>query len=129
MSNGQLKQPFVTDQFVLTIPGMDTIGYFAHCSGLEMTVDVYQYHDGGNNDFMHRLPGMVTYPNLVLSRGLTDEDALVKWFNATATKAELKDVTITLKSGNVERKWTFVDAFPVRWTGPTADANGGGAAT
>jgi phage tail-like protein len=129
MSNGQPKQPISADRFVLTIPGIDTIGYFAHCAGLEMTIDVYQYHEGGNNEFVHHLPGMVTYPNLVLSRGLTNEDALIKWFDATATKAERKDITLTFKSGNSERKWTFADAFPVRWSGPTADVNGGGIAT
>ena len=45
------------------------------------------------------------------------------------TKAERKDITLTLKSGNSERKWTFAEAFPVRWSGPTADVNGGGIAT
>ena len=129
MSNGNSKQPISTDGFVLTIPGIDTIGFFSHCSGLEMSVDVYEYHEGGNNDFVHHLPGNVTYPKLVLSRGLTNEDALTKWIDATATKAELKDITLTLKSGNSERKWTFAEAFPVHWSGPVADVSGSGIAT
>ena len=27
------------------------------CTGLELTFDVYEYHEGGNNEFVHRLPG------------------------------------------------------------------------
>ncbi|HEU5213328.1 MAG TPA: phage tail protein [Gaiellaceae bacterium] len=125
MTVANTKQPISLERFVLSIPGIDTIGYFAHCSGLEVDVSVYDYHEGGNNDFVHHLPGEVRYPNLILSRGLTNEDAIAKWFNATASKPELKEITITLKSGSVERKWTFADAFPVRWVGPNGDASGG----
>ena len=110
---------------LLNLAGIDTIWDFAQCSGLEFDFSVDEYHEGGNNDFIHHLPGQVRYPNLVLSRGLTNEDALAKWFNTTASKPELKEITITLKSGSVERKWTFAAAFPVRWVGPNGDASGG----
>src|SRR5688572_26435162 len=48
--------------FIVRIPEIDTIGCFNHCSGLELTFDVYDYREGGNNDFVHRLPGGVSYP-------------------------------------------------------------------
>ena len=85
--------------------------------------------DVGSNEFVHRLPGGMHYPNLLLSRGLTDEDALLKWFVATQTKPDLKEMTLTLKGGDIERNWTFADAFPVRWTGPQLDASGESVAT
>ena len=110
--------------FVLKIPDIDEIGVFMHCSGLEVEFDIYEYQEGGNNDFVHRLPGTMRYPNLVLSRGLTNEVALLKWFWATLTKAECKEVTLTLSYGQAPpRSWTFGDAFPVRWTGPQMDSN------
>ena len=110
--------------FTLKIPGIDEVGVFMQCSGLQIEFDVYEYHEGGNNDFVHRLPGAARYPNLVLSRGLTNEVALLKWFWATQTQADLKEVTITLSYGKSEpRSWTFTDAFPVKWSGPQMDAN------
>jgi phage tail-like protein len=127
MNNGQ--QTLTTYIFVVRIPDIDTIGCFSHCSGLELTFDVYDYREGGNNDFVHRLPGGVSYPNLVLSRGLTNEPALMKWLWATHTKAERKEITLTLKGHSGERTWAFVEAFPVRWTGPQLDSNGSGVAT
>lgn len=78
---------------------------------------------------MHRLPGPVTYPNLVLSRGLTNEEALLKWFWATQTQAELKEVTLTLGDASASRSWAFAEAFPVRWTGPQIGADGRTVAT
>ena len=36
-----------------------------HCCGLELGFDVYEYQEGGNNDFVHHLPGGLRYPNLV----------------------------------------------------------------
>lgn len=115
--------------FVLAIPGIDTIGRFFHCSGLELSFDIYEYHEGGNNDFVHRLPGRVQFPNLVLSRGLTNEDALVKWFWDTHNQVKAKEITLTLGNGSTPRTWTFADAFPVRWSGPTLEGTAGSVAT
>jgi phage tail-like protein len=116
------SQPLSRHQFELKIPDIDTIGFFMHCSGLEASFDVYEYREGGNNDFVHRLPGALHYPNLVLSRGLTNEEALLKWFWATQTNAQRKQITLTLTYANAQRTWSFGDAFPVRWTGPQMDA-------
>jgi len=77
---------FGTTRFHLSIPDIDTIGSFWQCSGLELSFDVYEYHEGGNNDFVHRLPGALRFPNLMLSRGLTNKDALLKWFYATTAR-------------------------------------------
>ena len=118
-----------TYNFVLQIPQIDTIGAFSQCSGLEMSFEVYEYREGGNNEVVHRLPGRLQYPNLMLSRGLTNEDALMRWFRSVATQAERKEVTLTLSAGQLQRRWTFAEAYPVRWTGPTVDSNGTSIAT
>lgn len=112
-----------TDVFILAVPGIDTIGHFSYCSGLELSFEMYEYAEGGNNDYVHKLPTRLQFPNLVLSRGLTNEDALLRWFYATQTHAQTKEITLTIKSGTSERKFTFADAFPVKWTGPTLDSN------
>jgi phage tail-like protein len=112
-----------SDLFILKVPDIDTIGRFSRCSGLELSFEMFEYAEGGNNDFVWKLPGRVHFPNLVLERGLTNEDALLKWFAQTKTKAETKQITLTIKSGSRERTFTFGDAFPVRWTGPSFDAN------
>ena len=118
------KAPTPVSLFVVKVPDIDTIGLFTQCSGLEVKVDVLEYPEGGNNEFVHQLPGQVSYPNLVLERGLTNEDAVLKWFNATRTQPQLKEVTIIFQTHTQQpiRTFTFADAFPVRWTGSSANA-------
>jgi phage tail-like protein len=130
-ANGQHKLFYPTCYFVVTVPDIDTIGMFFACSGLEVEMECLEYTQGGNNEVIHHLPTRLHYPKLYLSRGLTAEDALTKWFDATKTKAELKEVTIKQQDHKkaVIRSWTFADAFPTKWIGPSFDAEASGLAT
>jgi phage tail-like protein len=118
------KQITPVSIFVVKVPDIDTIGMFTRCAGLELQVDVLEYAEGGNNEFIHQLPGQLRYPNLVLTRGLTNEDAIFKWFSASRATAERKEVTITFQTHKQQpiRTFTFADAFPVRWSGPASEA-------
>jgi phage tail-like protein len=120
-----------TCYFLLRVPDIDTIGHFTQCSGLEMEFEVLEYAEGGNNEQVYRLPGHVRYPNLVLTRGLTDQDALHKWLWDTQTEPKLKEITVQYMDSTkkVLRTWTFADAFPVRWHGPTFAASSSDLAT
>ena len=117
---------------VLEIPNITQnssfLGIFKGLTGLEVNFDVLEYREGGNNDFVHRLPGRMSYPNLVLSWGLMNDEALLKWFMATHTQAQTQEITLTLTAtkgdvSNNVRKFTFADAFPVRWSGPQLHAD------
>ena len=113
--------------FKVKVSGLD-IGTFRECHGLSMEFDVFEWAEGGNNEFIHHLPGRMRYPYLTLTSGLTDDLAIQQWFWKTREKADLMEVTIELQTqdGTTTRAWTFADAFPVRWTGPgiAADATG-----
>jgi phage tail-like protein len=126
-----MAEPALIEYYLLEIPNVSErgalAGRFRTLSGLDMSYDVLEYHEGGNNEFVHHLPGRMQYPNLVLSWGLTDSDLLQQWFLQTRAKAQREPVTVTLAISDgtnvVEpRKWTFADAFPVRWSGPSFDA-------
>jgi phage tail-like protein len=114
-----------SSHFKVSVPGL-TIGTFRNCNGLSMEFDVFEWAEGGNNEFVHHLPGRMRYPYLTLSSGMTDDLAMQTWFWKTREQAELKEVTIELQTqdGQTKRAWSFADAFPVRWTGPgiAADA-------
>jgi phage tail-like protein len=116
---------FPDHYFRITIPGVE-IGLFRECAGLEMEFEVFEWAEGGNNEFVFSLPGRVRYPRLTLSRGLTDQAALQEWFWRTRQEPDLKEVSIELSSpgSSATRAWTFTDAFPVRWSGPRIAAHG-----
>src|SRR3954453_13666587 len=113
--------------FKVSIPGL-AIGTFRECSGLSMEFDVFEWAEGGNNEFIHHLPGRVRYPYLTLGGGMTQDNAMQQWFWHPRHQPELKGVAGDLQpqDGRTSRAWTFTDAFPVRWTGPRVAADAAG---
>ena len=114
--------------FTVEVLGL-TLGTFSAVRGLEATVDVLEYREGGINDLVHRLPGQLRYPNLVLGGGVTSR-AVEEWFAQTRLGADRHALTVTFldSAGTAVRAWSFAEAFPVRWTGPVLTASCGGVA-
>lgn len=123
--------------FVVTVDE-EKVGSFQEVSGLGAEVDVEELTEGGNNRHVHKLPGRITWPNIVLKRGVIRSDLLFRWF-ATASEHGLapaeegsrpsgtlsrREVAIEIRdhAGDTVRSWGLTGAFPVRWTGPTLAA-------
>ena len=70
-------------QFIVEVDG-EEIGTFKELEGLSVTVETEDLVEGGQNQFVHRLPCRMTWPNLVLRRGLIQTDALFDWVNKTS---------------------------------------------
>jgi phage tail-like protein len=114
-------------RFEVKIPSLDIqVGYFTQVQGLSAQVDVMEYPEGGRNDFVHKLPTRIKHTNLTLKRGLTKEGALLSWFHKTVVKAEPASMSLTLYDSNGVQiqTWSFAGAYPVKWTGPDANAGG-----
>lgn len=109
----------------------ETIGYFIECTGLEMEYEIFEFQEGGVNDFVHKLRGRMKFPNLVLKRGVTHEESFFKWFLDCREKTARRDLSITLLGPDLQavRTWSFAGAFPVKWSGPAFKANASEAAT
>jgi len=122
-TTGVAPDPLGRLRFRVDIPGLE-IGRFAECSGLAYEYEILEYLEGGNNQVVHRLRGRVRYPNLVLGRGVTSEDALLQWFFSYQAGPQRPTVTITLldDDGVDRRSFAFASAFPIKWTGPEARA-------
>lgn len=124
-ATGNFPDPAPTLRFLVTIPGLDEpIGRFAECSGIEVEYETLDWPEGGENTFVHKLRGRAKYKNLVLKRGLTNEQGMMKWFRQCADRTKRTTVTVELKAGDAAsvRKFSFNDAFPVKWTGPNLAA-------
>jgi len=120
-------------RFQLTLGKLD-IGHFEECSGIGAEVEVKDYAEGGNNGFVHKLPTRVKYQNVVLKRGVTHQRALLDWFNSTrqqGIEAKWGEVTVTLMgpAGESVQTWSFKEAYPIKWTGPTLNAASNAIAT
>ena len=101
------------------------LGGFSECSGLEMSLDVEEYQEGGNNGRVHKFPTRVTWSNIRLRRGVSISDDLWNWHYAFVEgKGQRRDGIITLQNDmHIPFKvWHFYGGLPVRWIGPSLDA-------
>lgn len=131
VSNGFEEKRVTAATFLFEVDGLE-IGYFMEVSGLEVEVDVENIEEGGENGFVHHLPGRMSWPNISLKRGVTQTDNLLTWLNkssgeqfaAAGNKLTRSTAAITLiaPSGERLRAWEFVDAFAVKWKGPDFSA-------
>lgn len=96
-------------------------GVFTEVSGLQIETDVMEYQEGGNNGFVHRLPGFTKVSNITLKRGMTKSNDFFKWCmamaNGTFTRVNLSIVMYT-PAGEELMHWDFLGAYPVKWVGP-----------
>jgi len=122
--------PVAELRFKVELPGL-SIGRFRECTGIAVEIETKDYMEGGSNDFVHKLPTRVKYPNVVLKRGVTHEDALLKWFWDSRNLVQRRDMTITLLGPGAKtvRTWSFSNAYPVKWTGPNLNASSNQIAT
>jgi phage tail-like protein len=117
--------PYMAFNFVVELESL-VVGGFSEVTGLQSEVEVTPYREGGLNEFEHKLPGPVTYPNLVLTRGLTDRETLWMWYdNVTKGIIRRKNGTIMLLDHRHTPViwWDFYHAYPVKWVGPQLQAS------
>ena len=117
--------------FTITIDDVN-LGTWTKCEGLAVEYEVFEYQEGGFNDYVHRLPGRRKYPNVKLTRPLDkDSKNVVTWISKMVTKVDKKHGQIAVLDGNGEVvcSWSLADIYPVKWTGPTLDAFGNQVAT
>jgi len=128
--------PFATCRFHVEI-GKIKEAAFSECSGLEIATEVFEYQEGGLNEYAHKLPGRTKHSNITLKRGFAKTNELYDWYHEMEEKLlggkslrdpekpTLKQVTITLYSTSQQKElmsWTLNDAFPVKWAGPAFKA-------
>lgn len=105
---------------------LDTVvGGFSECSGLDMSLDVEEYREGGNNSAPLKFPTGVKYGNIVLKHGISVNSALWDWhFSFAQGKGTRRDGIITLLNDlhMPTHIWQFKRGLPVKYNGPTLHA-------
>ncbi|APR87700.1 Hypothetical protein A7982_13049 [Minicystis rosea] len=121
---GIRNDPYLAYNFLVEIEGM-LAGGFREVKGLESSIEIKEYAEGGVNGYIHKIPGETRHPNLVLSRGLTDADALWSWYDDVSRGVvRRRNVTLLMLDGRRRPAmwWNVRAALPVKWSGPTFNA-------
>ena len=118
------KDPYQSYRFKVELDGIQR-GGFKEASGLESSNDVVEYREGDKPATVTKLSGMTKYSNITLKGGMTDDVSLIEWKKKTIDgKTERKNGSIILcdDAGEEKLRWNFVEAWIVKWTGPTFNA-------
>jgi len=122
---GGRTDPYMGFNFLVEIEGL-VIGGFSDVSGLQVATDVLDFQEGGQNEYVHKLPGPTRYPsNLVLKRGLTDIQTLWTWHQEVISGSIVRrngTVYLLDRQGQQAMWWNFKEACPVKWSGPDLKA-------
>lgn len=99
---------------------------FRECSGLTGSRTATAYREGTDKNLAQRqIPGLDSYGNISLKRGITDNDELWKWHRQLMEgETERKNVSIILADDKGEEKlrWNLEQCWPVTWSGPEFNA-------
>jgi phage tail-like protein len=119
------KDPFGGYNFAVEMDGITRMG-FKQASGLDSSSAASKYREGTDATLAQRqIPGLVSYSNISLQRGVTDDHSLWDWRRGVAT-GELvrRDISIILRdaTGAEKIRWNVRSCWPVKWTGPSLDA-------
>lgn len=107
------------------IPSNSQDAAFQEVSGINASLETIKINEGGMNLFSHKVPGRMSYDDLVLSRGLMVWDSdLAKWCwkhlkGGLREKIEPKTVIVSLLDAQTRdpiMTWSFMDAYPVKWS-------------
>lgn len=107
------------------------LGGFSEVSGLDASIGIYEYQEGGVNDRVHKFADRASYSNIILKRGVGLSDDLWLWYRSFLDgEGAPRNGLIVLANelGIPIKVWTFFNGIPVKWTGPALNAGTSAAA-
>jgi phage tail-like protein len=107
------------------------LGGFSDVSGLSTEITIAEYRNGNERpNHVRKVPGIHKVGDVTLKRGIVNSGDLWAWISDTRNTgaAAKRTVVITLRdeAGNPVQKWTLGNVVPMKYTGPTLAAKGGG---
>ena len=110
--------PYSSFNFIVDAGG-EAIAGFSEVDLPGARIEAIEYREGADKtSAARRLPGRVTYDDVVLRRGLTGGTELYDWFNAIREGVlDRRDVRITLldEARNPVYAWRLLRAWPTRY--------------
>jgi phage tail-like protein len=111
--------------FKLEMDGVTKAG-FRECSGLDASTDPVDYREGQEKgNIARKLTGLNKHANIVLKRGVTDDHSLWDWRKKVIdgkTDRQHGSIVLCDETGEEKVRWSFVEGWPTKWTGPSFNA-------
>jgi phage tail-like protein len=99
---------------------------FKSVGGLSSETKVFEIEEGGQNGFVHKLPGQTTFPPLQLRQGFCNPSSglykLYKDFISGGKPTRFNGYVRQLGPNGTSAKWEFQNGWICKWQGPELDA-------
>ena len=107
------------------------LGGFSDVSGLGTEMKVSEYRNGNEKEnHVRKIPNVHTVSDVTLKRGIVSSKELWTWIQSVRTDGPgaKRNVVITLRdeAGKDVQSWKLSGVMPLKYTGPTLAAKGGG---
>jgi phage tail-like protein len=121
--------PYGAFNFEVNLDGI-TAG-FSDVSGLNTELTIAEYRNGNEKvNYVHKVAGLHKAGDVTLKRGIISSDDLWAWLNAARVigpeAKRVAQVVLLSESGEPVQRWTLHGCLPMKYTGPTLAAKGGG---
>lgn len=120
MGDATVRDPAISYMFKVEIDGQE-LGLWNSFEGLGMEMTIETREEGGNNLFVHQLPGRLKHPNVKIGRPIGSDSSLVaSWIAGMADGVTRTTAQITALGPDNRPlvAWSLDGVVPVRWTGP-----------
>jgi phage tail-like protein len=127
--------PYGAFNFLVNLNGPrgpeEPLGGFSDVSGLGTEMTIAEYRNGNDaENHVRKVPGVHKVSDVTLKRGIVSSADLWDWIDDVRRNGVTaqRDVTITLRdeAGQDVESWTLHGVVPMKYTGPTFAAKGGG---
>lgn len=110
--------------FSVRIIGGEATEPFQYVEGIGATMETVPVEDGAENVFVRAMPKEVSFTPLVLKRPIAPKTSpLTEWCTETldpglTNRIVTRSIEVALldEEGTAVGQWSFVDAYPTRWT-------------
>jgi phage tail-like protein len=123
-----IPDKFISFRFAVAVDGINSAA-FTEFTLPTLTVETEEIKEGGQNTYAHKLPVRVTVGSATLKHGVASDFTLLNWYMDMLKgdiTAATRQVTVTMYDTLriPVMVWTFRQAYPVKWSGPSLKTDG-----
>lgn len=123
--------PYGAFNFIVNFDNAETFGGFSDVSGIGTEIKIAEYRNGNEvENHVRKIAGVNTSADVTLKRGIVNSKSLWQWIGEARKDgpAAQKTITITMldEAHAPVQSWILRGAIPMKYTGPTLAAKGGG---
>lgn len=114
-----LNEPYRNYKFLVEIDGIIQAG-FSEVTILNSSQDMIENYEGSDQFTIHKIPGVATYGNIILKRGMTETMELYNWYKQVEDGQKddyRRNMVIVLMNEKAEQvgHWKLFNAWPNKY--------------